>query len=1286
MATDFKTAKAHALHRGGAMRHRTSFLLRAALGLLVAGTCAAQGEFVARHDKATSTITVHRAGSEQAVVTQHAQADHRPFLHPIMAPDGNGVLTENQPGHHKHQTGLYWGFTRLNGRDYFHHPEGDYWRRQRAEVVQAKGRTVEWLVVYDLLSEAGAAVLTETQRWSLTEQNGRFVLDLVWHGTAHEHVTVGKYDYGGLFLRMPWQRGIAGAATNAARQVNAAAEGQRAPWLDVGVAIDGRKDAGHIAILDHPDNDGFPQPWRVDGQLGVGPARARLGDFAIKKDETRTIQHRLVVYTGELDSLGLTEMWSRYTGRTYTSSLWGIARSEGRVAKFLPPDEAVAAMTMVDGFEVNAWAAEPMLTQPMAFCWDDRGRLWVAENRDYESRGRGFSNSGDSRIVILTDTDRDGTADERKVFLTGVPFPAAIAVGLGGLWLGAPPNLLFVPDRNGDDVADEDDIEVRLTGWGIRDRHETINSLHWGPDGWLYGCEGFATPSRVGKPVDNGRIWRAKEPFPQDVPLQGEGTAINGGVWRYHPTKDRFEVVAHGFSNPWGIDYDHKGQLFITACVIPHLWHIVPGGLYHRQGGSHFNPYVYDDIKTIVDHTHRSAHGGARVYLSDAFPPEYRGQLFMANIHEHAVLSDVLKPVGSSFVASHGSDFLQANNAQWIGFSVEIGPGGELFVLDWHDADICGASVQNKDTGRIYRITPKQSRAAEWPGRYGDLAQLDDRELVQLQLSPSAWHARRARVILQGRAANGTIAEDAHRQLRTIFAEHGNQDLRLRAMWTLHVTGGMDTAKLTTALKDPDAHVRAWAIQLLCEDSAPTAVLPQFAAMARTDPSAVVRLYLAAALQRLDRSDRWPIATGLASRQEDATDHNIPKMVWFGIEPCVPEDPDRALQLARTSTFPKLANHIARRLTAADLLAPLVEAISEDGSVRRALLEGMRNGLHGRREPREPANWAGVYQKIRSDDSVAQIAIELAQRFGDANATRELLATLADRAADTDARRRALFTLARQRHPAVRDRIEGLLEDQTLRRDAIRAVAEFEDEDLGELLLKQYPKLDKDDQLAVVQTLASRPSHGWLLTKAIDAGAVPKRDVPAYVARQLRRVVGSGFVEVWGSVEQLGGDKLAMFEKYRTLLTDDAIAKADPRKGRVIFARACAACHTVYGEGGNIGPDITGANRTDLNYLLSNILDPSEEIQDAYKMVMITTHDGRTFAGNIAAEDERQVTVRTVGQEDGVVVEKAQIASRETTPFSLMPPGLLTMLRDDEVVELIAYLRTTKQVELPDKR
>jgi putative membrane-bound dehydrogenase-like protein len=1229
-------------------------------------------------DEAAGTIVVRRTGASAPIVTQHARPGHRPYLHPIAAPDGNGVLTEANPAHHPHQTGLYWGFTRLNGRDYFHNVGADYWRRVSFDVLEAHGDVVRWQTVYDLLDAAGAAVLTETQRWSLRETEGKYLLDLEWRGQARTAVTIARYDYGGLFLRMPWREGIQGEVINAARQRNERAEGQRAMWVDVGMKVDGRDDLAHIAIFDHPDNAGYPQPWRVDAQLGIGPARSRTGDWGIADGETEVIRHRVVAYTGALDDVAVTDAWMNYTGVRSTSVLWAIAQREGLEAEFLTPERAVAAMTTAPGFAVNVWAAEPMLTQPMAFTWDDRGRLWIAENRDYESRGRGFSNAGDSRILILEDTNRDGVADRRTVFMEGLAFPAALAVGFGGVYVGAPPNLLFIPDRNGDDQADVDAIEVLLTGWGIRDRHETLNSLHWGPDGWLYGLQGFATTSRVRRPEGRGRVYRGKDPFPEDL-LKGDGVEINGGVWRIHPTTHEFEVVAHGFSNPWGIDHDAKGQLLMSACVIPHLWHVVPGGIYHRQGGQHFNPYVYSDITTIADHRHRSAHGGARIYQSDAFPPEYHGRVFMANIHEHAVLSDVLERAGSGFVGRHGDDFLMANNAQFVGFSLEIGPDGALYVLDWHDADICGQDVLHKETGRIFRVAPQQSLAEPFEGRYVDLRALSDAQLVDMQTRRSAWHARRAQLILQHRAVQGRLDAATHARLRALFANRSNADWRLRAMWGLHVTGGWTVDGLMQALADQDEYIRAWAVQLLTEKRAPSAAaLTRFAQMAREDQSPVVRLYLASALQRIDRDKRWPIAEPLLAHGDDANDHNLPKMIWLAVEPLVADDAATALDRTGNGAMPLVARFTARRAVDAEQLEAVVGAIGRDPRLGVNMLEGLRDALEGRSGVQAPTGWARVFNRLdRSGGVAARVAREVDQQFGDAAAAGRSLALALNSRAPLEDRRTAVRRLAAERRDELTSRIPALFDDPSLRSDVIRAMAAYDREAFGTILLERYATLPDAEKVEAIQTLASRPVYGRLLTRAIASGAVPRRDVPRHIARQLLRVVGSGFVEVWGPVEESANDARA-YTRYRRLLTDQAVRAANASRGRSVFDRTCGSCHKLHGTGGAIGPDLTGSNRANLDYLLFNVLDPSGEVQDDYRMVVVTTRDGRTYAGNVVSETDRQVTMRVVGQE-AVRINAADIQSREVTSVSMMPPGLFDNLTETEVLDLVAYLRTVDQ-------
>jgi putative heme-binding domain-containing protein len=280
-------------------------------------------------------------------------------------------------------------------------------------------------------------------------------------------------------------------------------------------------------------------------------------------------------------------------------------------------------------------------------------------------------------------------------------------------------------------------------------------------------------------------------------------------------------------------------------------------------------------------------------------------------------------------------------------------------------------------------------------------------------------------------------------------------------------------------------------------------------------------------------------------------------------------------------------------------------------------------------------------------------------------------------------RRKGLLMLAERQRKELVAELPQLLEEKDLRTEAIRAIAGYDQEDLGKLLLKKYNTFTSAEKLEAMQTLSSRPRYGWLLTRAIQDKTVPKAEVPAYVARQLRRVVGSGFVEVWGPIDALAaGEQAAEYTRYRKLLTDKALAGASAHKGRALFTRTCGSCHKMYGEGGKIGPDITGSNRGNVEYLLSNILDPSGEIQDDYKLVVVTTRDGRTYSGNVSGENERQLTLRVVGQE-AVVINKSEIQSREVTPVSMMPTGLFKTLTDAEILDLVKYLRTVEQVAMP---
>lgn len=629
---------------------------------------------------------------------------------------------------------------------------------------------------------------------------------------------------------------------------------------------------------------------RVYGELGVGPCRARLGEWKLKKGEVQRASYRFVIYTGDFSRERIEAAWKDQTHEP---------PPERGVHYNLTPAEATRAMTAAEGFDVKLYAAEPEVRQPHAFCIDDRGRLWIAEDYTY-SKYDWLPDQRD-RIVIFDDSDGDGRADSHKVFTEDITYASGIETGHGGVWVGSPPNLLFIPDRDGDDVPDSKP-RVVLDGWGAQDQHETMNSFRWGPDGWLYGCQGVFVDSRVGKPgtPDNRRV------------------EMNGGVWRYHPIREEFEVFSHGTSNPYGFDFNDKGQMIVTACVIPHLWHFIQGGRFHYQTGRHPNRYTYDDIKTIADHSHENfrdrdgghAHGGAIFYMGESFPDSYRGKLFMFNLHHRSIYTDLVTRRGSGWVGSHDGEVLFANDPWFIGFSLQYGPDGEIYFIDWYDERVChGQTPEGKETGRIYRLSygNVERNIPDW-------SKLESVELAELQLDRNGWKVRRARRILSEPAAEGADMTRAHGKLRVILETHPNVPRKLRALWALHVSGGTNEKLLSQLLNHDNEFLRAWAIQLELEDrQAPEAILAIYATMARQDPSPVVRLYLASALQRLPLAQRWDIAEALLSHAEDIDDHNLPLMYWYGIEPLVPADKRRALRLAIDCKIPLVRRFIARR-------------------------------------------------------------------------------------------------------------------------------------------------------------------------------------------------------------------------------------------------------------------------------------------------------------------------------------------------------------------------------------
>jgi putative membrane-bound dehydrogenase-like protein len=943
-------------------------------------------------------------------------------------------------------------------------------------------------------------------------------------------------------------------------------------------------------------------------------------------------------------------------------------------------------MTVPDGFRVTLFAGEPDLVQPIAFTFDDRGRLWVAECLSYP-HWLPPGVPGHDRILIFEDRDGDGHFDTCKVFSDKLANVTGLEVGFGGVWVCSTPYLLFIPDRDHDDKPDGAP-QVVLDGWDLRGQHNVLNGLAWSLDGWLYGCSGNLSNSFVGKP---------------GMPAN-QRAFLSAGIWRYHPTRRQFEVVAHGTTNPWGIDFDDYGQTFITNCCNKHLWHVVPGAHFQRLFGQDPNPNTFGLMESPADHIHWAggpyetsrgglgahsaaggghAHCGVMVYLGDNWPDAYRNHVFMCNIHGNRVNQDVLERRGSGYVAHHGKDFLFANDTWFRGVALHYGPDGGVFVADWTDTGECHNFQQvDRTNGRIYKVT--YGRAKPW---HGNIASLSDRELVACLLHKNDWHVQHARRVLQERAAAGKLHPGTHDRLWEVFTDNPDPLRKLRALWALHATGGLGEKQLLGLSNHAHEAVRAWAVQFMLDGhEASEAVLHRLAKMAAGDASPFVRLYLASALQRLPESERWPVAEGLLRHGEDAEDLNLSLMIWYGIESIVPLDPDRAIAVLAKGRVPLVREYIARRLADPDRLLPAL-AQETDAGVQRDVLRGLLTALEGAGRVAMPGGWPRVYARLsRSPDpEVRGRALTLAVFFGDRVAQASLYKTLRDADAPTAKREDALLTLLSIKDPELLPLLQELVEDRALRRPALRGLAAYADEATPELILRRYASLTDAEKSDAAGTLASRPAYALALLAAMEQGRVARRDVSAFTARQLRALkdpqIDARLARIWGTVRPASLDKARLTEKYKALLTAGALAKADRSRGRAIFKRTCATCHRLFDDGGDIGPELTGSQRANLDYVLENVLDPSAVVAKDYQVTVLEMKDGRVLTGLVRQENDRTLTLQT--QNEKVTVPKRDIESRTKSAASMMPEGMLDKLSNDEVRDLVAYLASPEQVPLP---
>ena len=366
-------------------------------------------------------------------------------------------------------------------------------------------------------------------------------------------------------------------------------------------------------------------------------------------------------------------------------------------------------------------------------------------------------------------------------------------------------------------------------------------------------------------------------------------------------------------------------------------------------------------------------------------------------------------------------------------------------------------------------------------------------------------------------------------------------------------------------------------------------------------------------------------------------------------------------------------------------LALLVETLEslEDSSVQAALLKGMLSGVEGRRSVETPKGWATLYERLSTSENAAvrERSLALSQIFGNQLAVAQALASVTDPGIEAGRRRASLSLLLDQQNQDASNLLKSLIDEPAMTLAAIRGFAIVENEDAPSVLLSRFPKFEPQQQRAVIETLAARKVYANELLKALESAKVSKNDIPAQVAHSLSDMLGERFTKAFGEVRRVAEDRTALIEKYKKMCGPDAIATGNASRGRAVFQKTCAACHMLYGEGGQVGPDLTGSNRANIDYILLNSVDPSFDVPDAYKTVNVLTVDGRVANGVLAEEDSTRIVLKTA-ELPRVVIAKEDIQERKVSPKSMMPDGQLDQMGKQDVIDLIKYLRTTEQVEM----
>lgn len=983
-----------------------------------------------------------------------------------------------------------------------------------------------------------------------------------------------------------------------------------------------------------------------------------------------------------------------------------------------PAAEAVKEFVTTENLEMELVMAEPQVRQPLYMSFDDRGRMWVVQYLQYpfpeglkvikyDQYLRAVFDKvpaappnhvkGADRITVYEDTDADGKYDTSKDVITGLNIATAVLQGGGGIWVLNPPYLLFYPDANRDDVPDGDPV-VHLSGFGLEDTHSVANSLCWGPDGWLYGANGSTTTANISSEVT------------KNVKFLGQC------IWRYHPTTKVFEIYAEGGGNTFSLDIDGAGRVFSGTNGGGTRGMYYPQGSYGIKGwakhGPLTNPYAFG----WFEHMRHEGDGDRfpqtfAIYEGGLLPEKFNRMVISANALHNRVWASELMADSSTYRTKDLPAIVTTNDHWFRPVDLKVGPDGAVYMADWYDSRLSHVDPRDnwhKASGRIYRLSGKESEPTKAPDgkpwTATDFAKCSTDTLKHQIVSPNKWVRQTAVRVLSERINSG----DKDHLARNMFADMCTSDIpgALESLWIVSRTGGFTPDLALKLLSHPDEDIRRWTVRLIGDDRRiDDAIAARMAKLAAEESYVQVRSQLASTAKRLPATFALPIVKALLQRDEDASDLHMPLLIWWAIEAQCGGDRDAVLALfgdkalwdhpiTAKTIIPRLMQRYALTGKPEDLetCAQLL-AIAPSDAHKQTLISGFLEAYQGREIKQLPESLTQAitaYQKsLGQDDLVLNI------RLGKQEAIDEALKFIANEGADRPKRLSYIAVLGEVKAAKTVPVLINLLGSPSIaiKRAALQAMINFDDPAIGDAVCSRYHTSlpDEQDLRSIAhRVLASRAPWAKKLLEEVASFRIKAAIIPLDVVQQMRLhedpEVQALLNKLWGKTRATSEEKQKQVARLRTALVAQRGKTVDTEqmtRGRAMFTKHCATCHTLFDEGGKTGPNLTGYERDNIDFLLLSVVDPSAAIREEFTQFQIVTTSGLTLTGLIDKQDDRTVSIRGANNQT-TLLNRDEVEVLKAMDTSIMPDGLVEKLSDAELADLFAYVMTrTPPVKIP---